>query len=335
MLRRSRGAVAADGLSDRCLDAETIAAWIDGDLQAADVTAAEAHVSECARCQAMMAALVRTAPAVGARVPWWRRGWIVGSLVPLTAAAVALAIWIAAPNEARRAPADRPDVNAVNAVNAVPSVQPPPSAPAQQPPPPQIADRIQPPAARETRSTADRRLQRDAKVETTNEERRDQAAAKPAAPPPPAAASPAPLESARAATAEIAPMRASALSKEAFALNQIASPDPSVRWRIGPSGSIQRSTDGGATWEALTSGVTEDLTAGAAPSSTIVWIVGRSGAVLLSIDGRQWRRLAFPERVDLVAVRANDATIATVTTADGRTFRTADGGRTWSLLQEF
>jgi len=130
-------------------------------------------------------------------------------------------------------------------------------------------------------------------------------------------------------------MRASALSKEAFALNQIASPDPSVRWRIGPSGSIQRSTDGGATWEALTSGVTEDLTAGAAPSSTIVWIVGRSGAVLLSIDGRQWRRLAFPERVDLVAVRANDATIATVTTADGRTFRTADGGRTWSLLQEF
>ena len=81
--------------------------------------------------------------------------------------------------------------------------------------------------------------------------------------------------------------------------------------------------------------MTEDLTAGAAPSPTVCWIVGRRGTVLLSIDGLQWRRLAFPESVDLVAVQASDASAATVTTADNRRFRTADSGQTWTLLQEF
>jgi photosystem II stability/assembly factor-like uncharacterized protein len=33
---------------------------------------------------------------------------------------------------------------------------------------------------------------------------------------------------------------------------------------------------------------------------------------------------------DVAAVQAADAQTATVTTADGRTFRTTDGGRTWN-----
>jgi len=51
--------------------------------------------------------------------------------------------------------------------------------------------------------------------------------------------------------------------------------------------------------------------------------------VVLSIDGRTWQRVQFPEAIDLTAVRAPDATNAIVTAADGRTFTTADGGRTW------
>jgi photosystem II stability/assembly factor-like uncharacterized protein len=174
--------------------------------------------------------------------------------------------------------------------------------------------------------------QREAQDEADKIARRDQAAATPAAPPPPPAA-------AEALSAQVAELRErSALSKQGFAARDIASPDPSIRWRIGPSGSIQRTTNGGATWETLStssSGVSDDLTAGAAPSATTVWIVGRGGTVLLSTDGRRWQRVAFPERVDLVAVRADDAVNATVTTADGRTFKTSDGGRTWSPLQEF
>ena len=76
----------------------------------------------------------------------------------------------------------------------------------------------------------------------------------------------------------------------------------------------------------------KDLTliAGAAPSSNVCWLVGRSGAIILTIDGRAWRRIKFPEPADLVAVTASDARTATLTTADGRQFATTDGGRTWT-----
>ena len=110
---------------------------------------------------------------------------------------------------------------------------------------------------------------------------------------------------------------------------EIASPDPAIRWRIGAGGSVQYSTNGGSTWEALSTGVSADLTAGASPSPSICWLVGRAGTVLLSTDGRRWQRVPFPEPADLVQVRATDAGTASVTTADGRTFSTTNGGRTW------
>lgn len=329
LLRRSLRDGAGASRPKLCLDAETLAAWVDGDLKAAETAAAEAHVSGCARCQAMLAALVRATPAVDERLPWWRRGWVVGSLVPLTAGAIAIAIWIAAPDETRRATADRPEVQAPPPQTVqVPPPQPPPSV---QPQASQdLADRTR--ASQNAMRPATPGRQREAQDEADKIARRDQAAATPAAPPPPPAA-------AEALSAQVAELRErSALSKQGFAARDIASPDPSIRWRIGPSGSIQRTTNGGATWETLStssSGVSDDLTAGAAPSATTVWIVGRGGTVLLSTDGRRWQRVAFPERVDLVAVRADDAVNATVTTADGRTFKTSDGGRTWSPLQEF
>jgi photosystem II stability/assembly factor-like uncharacterized protein len=83
--------------------------------------------------------------------------------------------------------------------------------------------------------------------------------------------------------------------------------------------------------------VSTDLVAGTAPASTVCWVVGRTGTVLLTVDGRRWERLPFPEPVDVVSVQASDARTATVTTADGRRFRSTDAGRTWarSPLQEF
>ena len=42
-----------------CLDAETVAAWMDGGLDAAGVAAAEAHASTCERCQALLATVVK------------------------------------------------------------------------------------------------------------------------------------------------------------------------------------------------------------------------------------------------------------------------------------
>jgi len=61
----------------------------------------------------------------------------------------------------------------------------------------------------------------------------------------------------------------------------VVSPDPSVRWRIGAGGSIQRSDDGGARWAAQASGVAQDLIAGSSPQRGVCWVVGRAGTVLL------------------------------------------------------
>lgn len=105
--------------------------------------------------------------------------------------------------------------------------------------------------------------------------------------------------------------------------------DGSTRWRIVEPGSVQRSNDAGASWETQSTGVTAIISSGAAPSASVCWLVGKAGIVLLSADGRSWRRVSFPESVDLTSVVATDASIATVTTASGRKFTTLDGGKSW------
>ena len=101
-----------------------------------------------------------------------------------------------------------------------------------------------------------------------------------------------------------------------------------IRWRLAGN-NVERSTNGGATWETTTTGVSTPLTAGAAPSPTAVWVVGMSGVVLVSTDGRTWRRVPPPEMTNLSAIRARDARSVSVTTADGRIFSTTDAGATW------
>jgi photosystem II stability/assembly factor-like uncharacterized protein len=71
------------------------------------------------------------------------------------------------------------------------------------------------------------------------------------------------------------------------------------------------------------------MTAGAAPAADVCWIVGRLGAVWRTIDGQTLVRIPFPQPLDLLAVAAESATVAVVTAANGRTFRTTDGGQTW------
>ena len=105
--------------------------------------------------------------------------------------------------------------------------------------------------------------------------------------------------------------------------------DGSTRWRTVTPGSVQRSIDAGTTWETQSTGVAAIVSSGAAPSKSVCWLVGKGGVVLVSPDGRSWRQVPFPETVDLVSVAATDATSAAVTTVNGRTFTTVDGGKTW------
>jgi photosystem II stability/assembly factor-like uncharacterized protein len=110
---------------------------------------------------------------------------------------------------------------------------------------------------------------------------------------------------------------------------EVLSPDRNIRWRIVRGDSVEHSTDGGTTWQRQPTGAAGTLTAGVAPAPATCWLVGRSGIVLLSTDGRTWQRVVFPDTIDLVAIRASDGANATVTAAGGRTFTTADAGKTW------
>ena len=102
-----------------------------------------------------------------------------------------------------------------------------------------------------------------------------------------------------------------------------------MRWRLRIAGSVDRSTDGGSSWQTQPTGFATPLVNGAAPTPTICWVVGKGGIVLRSTDGATWQRVGLPDAIDLTAIRASDAINATVTAADGRVFTTGDGGTTW------
>jgi photosystem II stability/assembly factor-like uncharacterized protein len=108
----------------------------------------------------------------------------------------------------------------------------------------------------------------------------------------------------------------------------IASPDRNSQWRI-LDGAVEHSADGAATWQPQPIGVATPMRAGAAPAARVCWLAGVAGVVLRTTDAVTWRRIPFPESVDLVAIQASDASQATVTAADGRHFTTTDGGATW------
>src|SRR5262245_5239132 len=83
---KASGTEAREMTRDAHLDAETLAAWADDALGASERASAEAHAAGCARCQQLLAAMVRTLPEPEPKTSPWRMpslGW----LVPLTAAA--------------------------------------------------------------------------------------------------------------------------------------------------------------------------------------------------------------------------------------------------------
>jgi Photosynthesis system II assembly factor YCF48 len=360
---------AASNATDRCLDAETLAAWADQTLTSPERAAAEAHAADCARCQAMLAAMAHTMPAPSA-APWWRVH-LFGWLVPVGAAAAALVVWSILPGRSVRdgntalhptANVARPEQPALTA--HAEAAQP---APAIRPLPATVHEQDRTRTARGTAAAAKRESSPPASKADVAEQVWTRLVGEPAgaAPPPPApAATPAPQPSSAPAVAGAVPERPApersadaaaslteraalasaraavtrqgaadrimaARARAAAPITVITSTNALTRWRIVPDGAVERSTDGGSTWLQQQTGAQTKLTAGASPSPSVCWLVGSRGIILLSTDGSTWKHVAFPDPIDLVSVRATDDKTATVTAADGRSFETTDGGTTW------
>ena len=125
-------------------------------------------------------------------------------------------------------------------------------------------------------------------------------------------------------------------------LHLIAAPGGNVVWRVGAEGTIEQSTNAGATWAKQTSGVTDKtLRGGSAPSDAVCWVVGSEGTILRTVDGGgHWMAVVSPlgpgaKKGELGGVLGIDALHATVWDAHNKKqFATSDGGQTWARVEK-
>lgn len=109
----------------------------------------------------------------------------------------------------------------------------------------------------------------------------------------------------------------------------VQSPDLDIQWRVVAGNVVQRTTDRGRTWVTQATGTTKAIAAGFSPSATVCWLVGAGGVVAVTTDGKTWTPVPFPHAIDLTNVQASSADAAVVFAADGRSFTTADRGKSW------
>jgi hypothetical protein len=121
--------------------------------------------------------------------------------------------------------------------------------------------------------------------------------------------------------------------EERSAEHVIDTPIPSVKWRITAAGFVERSEDGGATWQGQEPDPEAHLVAGSAPTERVCWLVGKEGVVLVTKDAANWKKIPPPVAADLTSVSAKSASAATVTTADGRRFTTHNEGKKWKPVE--
>lgn len=418
-----------------CVDAERLAAWSSGTLSAAEAAGIERHLSNCARCQAMLAVFTRIEPAPAVVVPFWQR-WSAKVLVPIAAAAALVLAWVAWPtsdtSDTTRAPAQtlaRSEAVAPPALTSPPPAadaslekraagqqgeaatsakltpaggratgfvtSDPAATPAQSKtfadsaraanrgslPQPVTPSPMPTPASPAPRVLTPTPIPTPTPIAVARATPKPEPPPPPAAPatmPPPPAATPTglPRSSIGLATGAVRQSAAETQTLAAAATVVVAEfgvPNPTdslttstatrsagggraagaaggrggggrggattiaistpVRYRILATGIVERSETGGASWERIVIEPPAFLTAGVAPSSTVCWLIGRGGVILLSTDGVRFTRVRFPDTSDLTSIRAADARTATVTTTDGRTFATADGGTTWTPVR--
>ncbi len=114
----------------------------------------------------------------------------------------------------------------------------------------------------------------------------------------------------------------------------------SPRWNVTSSGLLQRSFDGGTSWENIDPAlhITADvvpLFRAVAANGLEVWAGGSAGMLFHTADGGNlWSRVA-PSTArttlsgDVTSIRFSDPQHGTVTTSTGEAWTTSDAGLTW------
>ena len=355
--------------ADPCPSPEIFAAYYEHSLDPEETERYDAHIASCATCRATLAGVARAAVGDdvaliaeerGSRWNWRRIGlW----LVP--AAAAACVVFLALSLH-QRSSATREQASAVAELRSAPapSSEPFPTAP---PPPPASAS--QPSAVPEAAPAPDRKS-REPVAALKMPEMPKRSAPAPVPPALSASANAAESADAASATVEVAPSDAAPAppqgqrdarqkSMQSFSANSamalakkpkaaappqdapakqakdhltISAPDSSITWTIHTN-HVQYTENGTPAPVQDFLPTNSAIAAGSAPGGKTCWLVGSGGAVVRTTDGRNWLAATPPTSADLTAITAQNARSATVTTADGKTYSTTDGGSTWKSGQ--
>jgi hypothetical protein len=109
---------------------------------------------------------------------------------------------------------------------------------------------------------------------------------------------------------------------------------PILQWTLSAEGAVQRSLDGGATWQSVSVSDQRSFRTLSAIGGD-VWVGGNAGALYHSADsGQRWTRVV-PQvngeklMVDITRVSFNDLQNGTVSAANAQVWTTSDGGQSW------
>ena len=308
---------------ETCPDAEQLAAFVERALAGPERALCIAHLAECARCQAHVAALIRSVDAeqttgdqdVGWAKLWWWLDWR-GLTGVAAIAAVIIAVRMPGPatlpgvsapgnveNELRQDAAARNETGPVteSASESIPSARIRESS--------IVEPTIEPPVGALGRARISQQ------------------------------ALPLAAESGAQVADAVAPARALAerlvVSSEQPRQVIVVAPGGTVVWRTRPGGVIEGSVDGGATWSLQLRREDVQWQAGSAPTSAVCWWVGTGGEIARTTDGgNTWTRIIPPAAIDadtdFVDVRSTGAETAEVSHANGQVSVTTDGGDSWA-----
>lgn len=107
----------------------------------------------------------------------------------------------------------------------------------------------------------------------------------------------------------------------------VHTPAPTTGWTYG----IRRTTDGGKTWEALSTGTNTPIWDACFADRETGWLVGPKGTVMKTTDGgKTWKRKFTGVTKCHASVWFVDSKVGWIAGQDGLIFKSTDGGETWA-----